>query len=530
MTDKTIPASTSKRSKIRDNRLSLNERLGLIGLIDEGTRTGSPETPVVGDLFDDLWALVDATVSGARIDPLKVDDSRSGFKGFEINAETGQNLGRIQVLYLKKPIPCYYLVYVEVAAPYRRKGLGTRILKYFKEFLVDKGALGILDNIIPTNDPTYEIYSKQDWRTLESVLGAASCEGADNYMVYVPPVIEGKDLREPVLKLVHHLKRRRAAIDMRDNEMMVERTLVEFKELYSALLVYFDAEIRRGGSTPLMRFMFTRFVTKFVAFRRRIGSLLGYTGGESTEQVVLAPEIASLSVQSYAPAELATQPQFVCGDKGLWLRLPDAVKNNPARLIESHPNYRRPSFVAWLRNGEARSGDLLTIGDIMELGFDPTRLKEIEVCGEEHIFERVQIRQVPDIEEKRLILKRIALEVPGARVKNARLKVNAPLLVIRDRGNGYVLRRKIQGIHWEEAVEQLLSSPDLISLNESVRVDRIVKGTVLKARETVARKLGLSPDYVGEMTTCFVSWDLEANQPRLTVDPVGTFLETVWLA
>ena len=37
------------------------------------------------------------------------------------------------MLYLKKPIPCYYLVYVEVAAPYRNRGLGNRILTHFAQ-------------------------------------------------------------------------------------------------------------------------------------------------------------------------------------------------------------------------------------------------------------------------------------------------------------------------------------------------------------------------------------------------------------
>ncbi len=530
MTDRLSPAGTAKRTKVPQRRLGINERLGLISLIDEGARTGVPDAPVASNLFDDLWNLVDATVSGARIDPLKVDNSRNGFRGFEINAETGENLGRIHVLYLKKPIPCYYLVYVEVAAPYRRKGLGNRMLKYFKEFLVDKGALGILDNIIPTNDPTYEIYHRQDWRPLEAVLGATSWDPGDHYMVYIPPVLEEKDLREPVLKLVHHLKRKRAAIEMRDNETMVERTIAEFKELYSALLVYFEAEIRQDKPSTLMRFMFTRFVTKFIAFRRRIGSLLGYTGGESTEQVVLAPEIARLPVQSYAPQELASQPQFVGGDKELWLRLPEAVKKHPARLIESHPNYRRPSFVTWLKQTESRASDRLTIGDLMELGFDPTRLKEITIGNEDYIFERIQLRQMPAVDEKLLLLERVASKMAGARVKSAQLKVNPPLLVIRDRGNGYVLRRKIDGIHWEEAVEQLQTSPELRDLNTSMRVDRLVMATVRKARETMTRKLGLPADAPADLTTFFVSWDLEQNRPKLTVDMAGTFIETVWVA
>ena len=73
------------------------------------------------------------------------------------------------MLYLNKPIPCYYLVYVEVAAPFRNKGLGNLVLRVFRDFLVQKAAVGILDNIIPGNDPTYDIYLKLNWKPIEHI-------------------------------------------------------------------------------------------------------------------------------------------------------------------------------------------------------------------------------------------------------------------------------------------------------------------------------------------------------------------------
>ena len=136
--------------------LGLNERLGLISLIDEGMRMKSAESPIVPDLFNNLWALVSETVSGSRINRLKPEDSQNGFRVIEVNAETGENLGRLNMLYLRKPVPCYYLVYVEIGAPFRRKGLGTQILKHFRKFLIKRSAIGILDNIIPEEDPTYD--------------------------------------------------------------------------------------------------------------------------------------------------------------------------------------------------------------------------------------------------------------------------------------------------------------------------------------------------------------------------------------
>jgi hypothetical protein len=510
--------------------LGLNERLGLIGLIEEGMRLKSSKAPVMADLFDNLWGLVDKTVSGSKIDRLKPDHPQNGFSVFEINAETGENLGRLNMLYLKKPIPCYYLVYVEVAPPFRKKGLGNRILEHFRDFLIKKSAVGILDNIIPKEDPTYDIYFKQAWEPVEAIIGDNILNAWDNYMIYVPPTFQGRDLREPITKLMYHLKRKRAAIDMRDNELMVRRTIDEFKDLYAALLTYFEKEISRAEPTLLTQFMFTRFVTKLVAFRRRIGDLLGYTGGESMEQIVLTPEIAALPVTSYTPQELASETSFVYGDRELWLRLPEDLKKRPSAIIESLPNYRRPNLMAWLYKRDLGPNHKLTLGDIMDIGFDPTRLKEISIDGEAFIFERVQARQLPELDKRRGLLERMASEMACARARNALLMANPSLLVIQDRGNAYILRRKIDGIHWEEAVEQLQTSPHLKAINTSIRIDRVIYATVRKAKEITAEQFGYGDKTLSDSMACFVSWDLKANKPTLMIDSEGVFLESVWMA
>jgi hypothetical protein len=510
--------------------LGLNERLGLIGLINEGMRSGSSKTPVVADLFDDLWDLVNGTVSGSKISRLKPEDTRNGFQVFEINSAAGENLGRLNMLYLKKPIPCYYLVYVEVAGPFRRKGLGNRILEYFRDFLIENSAIGILDNIIPEEDPTYSIYFKLGWEPLEAFIGDGILARDNHFMIYVPPRLRGKQLREPILKMVYHLKRKRAAIDMRDNEVMVQRTIAEFKDLYVALLTYFDAEIRKGKPTPLMRFMFTRFVTKLISFRRRIGTLLGYTGGDSLEQIVLAPEVAAIQMKTYPPSELTSDSPAVVGDLELWRRLSETLRNHPARIIESLPNYGRPSLMSWLKERGMIPSDRLTIGDLMDLGFDPTRLKEITIDNEKFIFERIQTRQLTALAKRQKFLRRVELEMPGARAGNAELKVNLALLVIRDRGNAYVLRRKVGGIHWEEAVEQLQSVPSLKNMNAPMAMDRLIFGSVRRANEMIAAHLGLREEMVAESLTYFVPWDLENNQPRLIIDFTNTYLESLWMA
>jgi hypothetical protein len=531
MKEATAKEITSHNTTTEEQRLGLNERLGLIGLIDEGMRTGSSGSPVMSDLFNDLWNLVNKTVSGAKIDRLKPEDSQNGFQIFEIKAETGETLGRLNMLYLKKPIPCYYLVYVEVSLPFRKKGLGNRVLEYFRDFLAQKSAVGILDNIIPGDDPTYDIYFRQAWEPVTEIIGEGISNSFANYMVYVPPRLQKRDLREPVMKLLQHLKRKRAAIDMRDNELMVQRTISEFKDLHAALVLYFEDEIQKETSTPLMRFMFTRFVTKLIAFRRRIGDLLGYTGGESMEQIVLAPEIATLPVQSYAPPEIDSKSSFVTGDRKLWPRLPEELRKHPARVIESLPNYSRPSLITWLEGlGKTRS-HILKIGDLMDLGFDPTRLKEITIDGDKFIFERVQARQIQEIEKKRELLQYIASKKMAAfRANNAQIRLNPPLLTIRDRGNAYILRRKINGIHWEEAVEQLKTVPMLVKVNESTKCDRIIFATVSRANEIIAEQLGVTESDIPDPLTCFVSWDLKTNRPKLMVDFAGTFLESVWMA
>ena len=510
--------------------LNLSERLSLVALIDEGMRRGLAEAPVSADLFDNLWELVGATAKGGRINRLKFNDSQNGFQMFETQAETGENLARLNMIYLKKPIPCYYLVYVEVAAPFRRKGLGHQILKSFADFLTQKSAVGILDNIIPQEDPTNDVYLKQSWIPVEDIIGNLMFYKDNNYMVFIPPSLKEKDLKQPVLKLMYHLKRKRAVIDIRENETMVKKTLNEFRELYRALKTYFHSELEGAQSSVFMRFLFTRFVTKFISFRRRIGDLVGYTGGESTEQIILDPGINKLQVKSYAPRELAKEEAVVMGTLGILSKFPEDLKQKPAQIIESLPNYRRPNFLLWLEKNHKTYEDTLTLGDLMDLGFDPTRLKEIEIDNQTFIFERVQARQIDILQEKGELVNRISEKMPNAKIRSSQLKTNPILLIIRDRGNGYVLRRKIDAIHWEEAIEQLQSNPKLKSVNEAVKLDRIIMETVKTAATTISEQLGVEREMVIEQLSPFVSWDLENNRPRMVVDFAFSYLETIWIA
>jgi len=510
--------------------IGLQDRLSLIGLIDEGMRTGAAQFPMVADLFNNLWDLVNKTAHGSRINPLRPEDTQNGFRVFEINAETGENLGRLNMLYLKKAIPCYYLVYVEVASPFRRKGLGHRILDYFRDFLIRKSAVGILDNIIPEEDPTYTIYFKHAWEPVDAIIGERTSDGETNYMVYIPPKFQGRDLREPFLKILYHLDRKRATIDMRDNEMMVQSTIAEFKDIYSALTAYFHQDLQQGKTTPFMRFMFTRLVTKLVAFRRRIADLVGYTGGDSLEQMVLDPTISDLPAHSYSPSTLQGVASFVTGDTKVWKTTPQELKKSPARFIQTLPNYRRPSLLKWLEEKGKPYDDPLTIGDLLDVGFDPTRLKEITLTGEQYIFERVQARQLTELLMKKELLERLGKVLSGTKVRNAHLKVNPPLLIIKDGGNGYVFRKKIPAIHWEEAMEQIQVVDSLKEMNSSMNIKSLLLSTVRESGKALETLLHGDERALLDRMTYFVSWNIPSNRPGLVIDFTSVYLEAVWVA
>jgi hypothetical protein len=434
------------------------------------------------------------------------------------------------MLYLKKPLPCYYLVYVEVEAPFRNKGLGNLILTAYRDFLLQKCAVGILDNIIPEDDPTYDIYTKLEWRPVQSITGAEA-NGDGVYMAFVPPALETRDIKDRLLKLVHHIKRKRATIDMRDNEHMVKRTIDEFKDLYAALCTYFAGVQPAPERVSLERFMFTRFTTKLLGFGRRIADLLGYTGGESLNQIMLDPAVRDLPIQSYAPKAIASGSLFISGDRELWLALPEAIKQSPARGIEALPNYRRPKLMRWLKKMNRSHEDPVTIGDLLDLGFDPSRLKEITLAGERFIFERMQARMLPELQRRVELLSASAQNCDGVRVRNAPLNVNVPLLIIADRGNVYVLRRKIDAIHMEEALEELRVNPELAELNAELGLEKMITLSVRRGREWLKKTASVT-EYGQEIehTSWFVSWDLKINRPRLCIDMSGTSLETVWMA
>lgn len=482
------------------------------------------------DVFEGLDDLINRTVHGTRIERLRPRERHQLFHTFEIHTEEGDVLGHLNMIYLRKPLPCYYLVYVEVLLPFRGRGLGQKILQTFRQLAELQGVVGLLDNIIPPDEPTYNIYSKLGWRCIEESIGDTIFDGEGHYMVFIPASIKVVDLKGKLIKLLFKVKKKRPIIDMHDNETMVKRAIAEFRSVYETLEHLFQVEISTGTSTPFMHFMFTKFVTKVLGFRRRIASLLGYTGGESLDQISISNQIRNLPVQPYSLWWAKEEKPEIWGEKEIILHLPQELKNNPTEYIEDLPLYKRPYLSGW----NARKGDgnspLIRISDLLELGFDPTKLKEFHYDGAEYIFERTSPRFLSSVEKKMNFLHTIAEAGSGMKFHHGNVQANPPLVILQDKGNVYILRRKVEGIHIEEVLDQLRTSPYLREMNRAAGIDRMVVTTINEVKEWMYRvcESGLREEI--EDIAFFIPWDFETNIPKLMVDELGMSLHNVWVA
>jgi GNAT superfamily N-acetyltransferase len=491
----------------------------------EGLEKRSPQ-----ELFEGLNGLIHRTVHGTTVERFRPARGGHPFHTFEIHTDDGDVLGYLNMMYFRKPIPCYYLVYVEVLPPFRGRGLGNKILAALREFVEIKGALGLLDNIIPEEEPTYGIYAKLGWKDTRETLGQEVVKEEGNYMVFVPASMKANDLKEKLPKLLFNLKKKRPVIDMHDNEAMVKRTIDEFRAVYSALVRVFGKELAAGTSTPIMRFMFTNFVTKLLGFRRRISLLLGYTGGESLDQIVISDEVGALPIHPHSLWGRSAEGPSMWGDSGLIERFPARLKKNPTAFIEGLSVYMRPYVSSWLeRSGRASPLDL-RISDLLELGFLPTKLREWCHEGERFIFERVSLGFLNSVERRREYFPKIAQDAFGRRFRGAELQVNPPLVTIRDKGNVYVVRRKVEGIHSEEALDQLRSSPHLREMNRATGIDRAVVSTLGEIRGWLVAVLEPALRDEIEEVAFFIPWDLERNYPKVSVDVTGVSIQTAWIA
>jgi hypothetical protein len=280
-----------------------------------------------------------------------------------------------------------------------------------------------------------------------------------------------------------------------------------------------------------MRFMFTKLTTRFLLFRRRIQELLGYTGGESLEQISFSPRVRKLPIQPYSFNLEANWKIKVLAPSFAAEALPEALRREPTRIIEGLPLYQRPYLKEWEKKRGRKAPALLTVGDLLELGFDPTRLREMTWGPDVYMLERVSTGLLTEVELRAALLNRLKKRAGGERLDATRLLTNPPLLWLQDRGNGYILRRKIPGIHAEEALAQLRTHSNLKALNLELRVDRVIEKSVRETRSWLAahvRPQGPLP--VAELAV-FVPWDLEGNRPLVAIDDrMKPYLEHLWLA
>ncbi|OGP92530.1 MAG: hypothetical protein A2156_08625 [Deltaproteobacteria bacterium RBG_16_48_10] len=520
---------TGFSERFKDAQIGLKEILTVMDItLEDQPKEFAALSPY--DVLEGLDDSIDRTVHGAKIERFRPRKGNQPFHTFEIHTEGGEVLGYLNMIYLRKPIPCYYLVYVEVLSPFRGRGLGQRILKAFGEFTEDKGSVGLLDNIIPPADPTYGIYTKLGWKPIEDLSGEGMVNGGGHYMVYVPVSIRAPDLREKLVKLLFRIKKKRPIIDMRDNEAMVKRTISEFRSVYEALERLFDIELSTGTSDPLMHFMFTKFVTKVLGFQRRIASLLGYTGGESLEQISISDRIKSLPIQPYSLWGSKEVQAEIWGEEKMVRTLPEELKKEPTKYIEDLPLYRRPYLSSWMDKEKEGRFLNLKIRDLLELTFDPTKLREFHHAGAEYIFERISPHFLSFIEKKRKMLPKIAEDVERMRLRDISVQINAPLAIFRDRGNVYILRKKVEGIHLDEALDQLRTSPHLKDMNRAMGIDRMAVMMINEVKSRLMRVFDSSLREEIEDLTFFISWDLQKNIPKIMVDVTGISMHTLWVA
>jgi GNAT superfamily N-acetyltransferase len=516
------------RERFKKAQIGLKDMLAVIDMtLEDQPRELASLFPY--DVFEGLVDLINRTIHGTKIERFRPKENGHPFHTFEIRTEGGEVLGYLNMVYIRKPTPCYYLVYVEVLPPFRGRGLGNRILKAFREFSEDHGAMGLLDNIILPEEPTYDIYAKNGWKCIEEVIGEDGVNGEGHYMVFIPTSMTPPDLRKKLIKLLFKVKKKRPIIDMHDNEAMVKRTILEFRSVYEALEHLFEMEISTRTSTFFMRFVFTKFVTKVLGFQRRIASLIGYTGGESLEQISISDQVKNLLIQPYSLWWAKERKPEIWGEEEILRDLPEELKKDCTLYIESLPLYRRPYLTAWIEE-RGRPSHNLKISDLLDLGFDPTKLREFHNNGIEYIFERITPRFISSIEKKIRFLPKIIEHGSKRRFRNATVQINSPLAILKDKGNVYILRKKVAGIHSEEALDQLRTASHLKNMNRSVGIDHAVVLTINEIRKWLMKEFdpGLREEI--EDIAFFIPWDLGRNIPRVTVDTRGVSFDTLWIA
>jgi len=129
---------------------------------------------------------------------------------------------------------------------------------------------------------------------------------------------------------------------------------------------------------------------------------------------------------------------------------------------------------------------------------------------------------------------RFLSEVAASRLEkrfhNTTLQINPPLAIIQNRRNLYIIRIKVDGIHPEEALDQLRASLALKTMDREIGIDRTIVVTINEINKELMKGFGSGHQKEIEGLAFFVPWDLERNIPKVTVDAKGVSLDVVWLA
>jgi hypothetical protein len=172
----------------------------------------------------------------------------------------------------------------------------------------------------------------------------------------------------------------------------------------------------------------------------------------------------------------------------------------------------------------------LKISDLLDLGFDPTRLREFHYKEVTYIFERISPHLFSSLLKKRRLLRKIENFVSEIRPHGADIRINPILLVFRDRGNIYALRKKVEGIHSQEALDQLRGSPLLREMNRTVGIEPLILRVIHEIQNRLRSDLNPILDHEVEDLTYFIPWNIEKNFPRIRVDISRISMDTIWIA
>ena len=145
------------------------------------------------------------------------------------------------------------------------------------------------------------------------------------------------------------------------------------------------------------------------------------------------------------------------------------------------------------------------------------------------IFERLSTLVFDQLVRRRVLLRMIEGSREELHFNNAKVLVNQIILIIRDKGNVYAMRRQMEGIHSQEALDQLKSVPYLKALNESIGINRCITKTIKDTEAYLKKKFHARFRSDLDDLTYFVPWDIEKNMPAVRVDISGISLDRVWV-